>query len=85
MRYAEFALLLLPLAAWVLWRIAQTRGLDGPEPRQIAVLFAALLAMAVGLAVFTLRERSPPGRYVPPELRDGQVVPGRVIPEEPPG
>ena len=75
-RTAELAVFLVPLLALLLWRMAVARGLSGPPPRQLAVLFALLAAFAAFLGVLASRERLPPGRYVPAQVVNGRVVPG---------
>jgi hypothetical protein len=72
MRFAELALMSLPLvllAAWLLGaRHASFRGL---------AVIAGLLAM-VGLLLFWLGgERGFTGHYTPARLQDGRVVPGQ--------
>lgn len=75
-RFAELAVFLAPVAAFFLWRLALARGLDGPPPRQLAFIFASLIALAAGLIFFAERDRLPPGRYIPARMDNGQIVPG---------
>lgn len=76
-RLLEIALFLTPLGAYALWRTTVARGQDGPSPRVLAMLLAGLLLFGGVLAWFGVHDRLPPGaRYIPAELRDGQVVPG---------
>ena len=77
-RIAELAVFLAPLAAFLLWRAAIARGLDGPEPRQLYLIFAALILMCGGLIWLAERDRLPPGRYVPAAVVNGQVVEGHT-------
>ena len=84
MRFAELAVLFAPLAAFLLWRFAVARGLDGPPPRQLAVLCAGLLIMAAWLIYTSEHDRLPPGRYVPAHVENGQIVPGHSVSEPPP-
>ena len=77
-RLAELAVFLVPLAAFGLWRVAVARGLDGPAPRQLGAILVGLLTLAAVLVFLAGRERLPPGRYVPAEVRDGRIVPGHA-------
>jgi hypothetical protein len=77
-RILELAIFLAPALAFLLWRVAVARGLDGPPPRQIALIFAGLLALGAGLAWFAVEDRLPPGLYVPAELVDGRIVQGHA-------
>ena len=72
----EFVVFLIPLLAFVLWRVAVARGMDGPAPRQLAIVVIAVLTMGAFLVLFAAREALPPGRYVPAQVRNGQIVPG---------
>ena len=72
MRFAELAVLLAPIAAFTLWRLAIAR--------ELAVLFACLLLMAGWLIYTGEHERLPPGRYVPAHVENGQVVAGHTAP-----
>jgi hypothetical protein len=78
-RAAELAIFLVPIAAFLVWRTAVSRGLDGPPPRQIAVLGVVVLVFAALLVWFARHERLPPGRYVPAvALPDGRIEPGHT-------
>ena len=79
-RLAELAIFLAPILAFILWRAAIARGLDGPPPRQLALIFASLMVVAVLLIVFAERDRLPPGQYVPAQLVNGQIVPPHTLP-----
>jgi hypothetical protein len=81
-RFAELAIFLAPIAAFLIWRAAIARGLDGPPPQQLLLMFAAVMVLAVGLIVYTEQDRLPPGRYVPAQLINGQIVPGHSAPVE---
>ena len=75
LRAADAALLLAPLAILALYIMTARRG--GPSRRAVAGLLALVVVCAAVLAWYALHERLPPGsRYVPAQLRDGQVVPG---------
>lgn len=78
MRIIEVVLFLLPLAAFLLWRAALRRGLDGPSPRNLVAIVLALLLLGAGLATLAVRDRLPPGRYVPAALENGRIVPGHA-------
>ena len=80
MRLAELAALLAPAIAFILWRWAVARGLNGPPPRQLVVLFVSLLAMAGWLIYTGEHDRLPPGRYVPAHVVNGVIVPGHSAP-----
>lgn len=75
-RVAELAVFLAPVLAYVLWRVSIARGMDGPPPRQLALILAGLLALGAALAFFAVRERLPPGRYVPAQFENGQIIQG---------
>ena len=78
LRAAEFTAFLAPLLAFAMWRIAVARGMDGPPPRQLIALFAALLLLGVTLASYAVDEALPPGRYVPAVVQDGKLIPGHT-------
>ena len=80
MRFAELAVLLAPIAAFLLWRWAIARALDGPSPRQLLLLCASLVLIAAWLIYTGEHERLPPGRYVPAHVENGQVIPGHTAP-----
>ena len=75
-RLAELAVFLVPMLAFGLWRLAVARGLSGPPPRQLALIFAMLIALGALLSFMAVRERLPPGAYVPAQMIDGRIVPG---------
>ena len=78
-RAAELALFLAPVAAYALWRVTVARGQVGPSPRVLSAILVGLLIFGGGLAWFGVHQRLPAGaRYVPAQLRDGQVVPGHA-------
>ena len=77
-RAAELTAFLAPLLAFVMWRVAVARGVDGPPRWQLALVFVALLALGAWLAVLSQREALPPGRYVPAQMIDGRLVPGHA-------
>jgi hypothetical protein len=77
-RFAEIALLALPLVVFVAWRLLAP--VAGP-PRVLVVATAATVAVMVGVLLgFWYVEAEPPGTgYVPAQLQDGRIVPGRVV------
>ena len=77
-RLAEVAIFLAPLTAFLLWRMAAARGLDGPPSRQMALIALGLLVLGGGLAAMAVRDRLPPGQYVPASLQGGEIVPGHA-------
>ena len=82
--------ILLPSALYTLWMLAERRRLAaaGSIPSRhwvdapwlwllaLGVFFAGILAMAFAL----LGGDSILGEYVPPQVKDGQIVPGHVVP-----
>lgn len=77
-RLAELAVFLAPLTALVLWRVAIARGLDGPTPRHLLTILAALFVLGAGLIIFSEEEHLPPGRYIPAHTENGRIVPGHA-------
>lgn len=82
--------IVLPALLYALWMTAERRRADaeGAEKRSwssapwiwllaLGVLFAGVIAVAVAL----LGGDPAGGVYVPPELRDGRVIPGHVVPK----
>ena len=82
MRFAEIALLALPFVVFVAWRLlAPTAG----PPRLLVIAVSATVLIMAGLLLgFWYEEAEPPGTgYVPAQLQDGRIVPGRVVPSAP--
>lgn len=79
-RFAELAMFVAPALALVMWRVAAARGMDGPPPRQLAFMLAGLVVLEVALVLIAVRDRMPPGRYVPAAVVDGRIVPGHMEP-----
>ncbi|MGI4954918.1 MAG: hypothetical protein ACRYGM_24185 [Janthinobacterium lividum] len=77
-RLAEMSVFVAPLLALLLWRIAVARGLDGPPARQLGLILLFLLLTGAGLVVFAVRDRLPPGHYVPAQTINGRIVPGHT-------
>ena len=82
MRFAEIALLAVPFVVFVAWRLlAPTAG----PPRVLVIAVSATVVVMAGLLLgFWYEEAEPPGTgYVPAQLQDGRIVPGRVVPLAP--
>ncbi len=76
-RVLEVALLLAPLAAYLLWRGLVARGAANPSRNTLLVLVAALLLLGGGLVWMSLSERhSGSTRYVPAQMENGRIIPG---------
>ena len=76
-RFTEGGLLAMPLVLLATVLVLRARG-QTPSVRGILLGFAAMAVLGSALAWFgTHADRLLPGtRYVPAELRDGEVVPG---------
>lgn len=75
LRAADAALLLAPLALLAVYIMTARRG--GPSRLVLTSLLAGIVLCGAGLAWYALHERLPAGsRYVPAQLRDGEVVAG---------
>ena len=82
--------ILLPAILYTLWMVAERRRLEASgsaAPRHwvdapwlwllaLGVFFAGIVAL--GLALFG--GDSIVGEYVPPQVKDGRIVPGHVVP-----
>ena len=82
--------ILLPALLYALWLAAERRRLEaaggGARSRwaeapwlwllALGVFFAGIIAVALAL----FGGESIEGNYVPPQIKDGQVVPGHVVP-----
>jgi len=78
-RFVEIALLALPFAVFVAWRLMAPTS--GPPKLLVAGVTAAVAAMAVVLLVLWYEEAEPPGAlYVPAQQEAGHIVPSRVGP-----
>jgi uncharacterized iron-regulated membrane protein len=71
MRYAEYALLLIPVAVIVAWFY----GIRGLSLRGVAA-FLVLFAIVGGTLYLFGRHRVFNGTYVPAHLEGGRIVPG---------
>ena len=78
LRLAELAVILVPLGAFIAYRVALARGLDGPPPRQLGFMFAVLVALGAALSLLALRERQQLGEYIPAQTVNGEIVPAHV-------
>ncbi len=73
MRYAEYALMLVPVGLAVAWFC----GIRGLSTR--GTMAALLLLAAMGGALYWMgNDRSFTGHYTPARLQDGTVVPGHA-------
>lgn len=82
--------ILLPAVLYTLWMLAERRRLQSAggrsQPRwaeapwlwllALGVFFAGLVTMAIAL----FGGESIVGEYVPPQIKNGRVVPGHVVP-----
>ncbi|MBI3453261.1 MAG: hypothetical protein HY057_10660 [Rhodospirillales bacterium] len=85
--------IVLPTAIYLLWLAAERRRIErggaGEKPRwqdtpwvwlaALGLVFAGLIAVAIAVFGGDMTE----GRYVPPQLKDGEIVPGHVEPAAP--
>lgn len=81
--------LLLPVAAWFIWHKFFAKP---PAPGEAAgpdqapwlwLSLAGLVLMAASLGTFAVFSGNSPGAiYQPPEMIDGEIVPGRHVPAE---
>ena len=84
--------ILLPAALYTLWLLAERRRVEAAgraaAPRwaeapwlwllALGVFFAGIIALALAL----FGGESIVGEYVPPQVKDGRIVPGHVVPPE---
>ncbi len=76
-RLVEGALFLVPLGAYLLWRVTVRRGLPGPSRQTLIVILAGLVVLGAGLVWTSFRERhSGSSHYIPAQLQDGRIIPG---------
>ena len=76
-RLVELALLLTPLAAYLLWRTLVSRGVPNPSRHTLIVLAAAVTLLGGSLVVLSFSERhAGTSHYVPAHLENGRVIPG---------
>lgn len=75
LRFAEIGFFLLPFVLYVVWRLLGTRATSGLL-WATALLLAALAATVVW---YGLQNSLPAGtRYMPAEVRGGEIVPGHA-------
>ena len=80
LRLAEVALLLAPLAAFVVWRLLGAAG--GPSKLLVASVAVAICLLAAALIWLVGTEGLRRGAtYVPATLQDGRIVPGHAAPQ----
>lgn len=75
--------LLLPALLYLLWVIL-TQGRPQPEWLRQApwgwLGLTGVVLLVVSMTVWALVGGEPPGgKYQPPQLKDGEIVPGRVV------
>ncbi len=85
--------IVLPTVLYLLWVAAERRRIeragsgDKPGWQETPWIWLALLGLTfaglISLALALIGGESIEGRYVPPELIDGQIVPGHVEPPAP--
>jgi len=79
LRLLEVALFAVPVILYAIWRFSAAEG--GPPPRVIVLVGIAVLALATFLFWFAGEgEMAPSAIYVPPQMRDGQLIPGHADP-----
>jgi hypothetical protein len=78
LRVFEESTILIPVGLYFLWRYTLGRG-EAPSRRAVALIAAGVAVL--GLMLFWLgthEDQGRPGaRYIPAQLRHGEVVPGR--------
>ena len=78
MRFAEIALFAAPFLVFLAWRVMAP---SGDAPRILVVGVTVAVVAIVGLLLVLWRENMAPpnAAYVPAQLVNGKIVPGRVI------
>ncbi len=77
-RFAEIALLLTPLAAFIAWRVMFPDRPLGRWPIIVGMLM--VLVMAGGLVWLRAEDAAPPNSiYIPQHMENGAIVPGRAV------
>lgn len=76
LRFAEIGLFLLPFVLYLVWRLLGARATPG-----VLWATAVLLLALVGTAIWSGMQTGLPAgtRYVPAEVRGGQIVPGHGL------
>jgi hypothetical protein len=81
-RFAEIALLVLPIVVFVAWRLLAPAA--GPPKLLVIAVTVTVAVMAVLLFVLWYEDAAPPdAKYVPAQLQNGRIVPERVVPRAP--
>lgn len=76
----EFALFLVPLTIYAIWRVTAAQG--GPSSRALIAGAVALAILAATLAWYVRAERiDPSATYVPPRIEGGRLIPGHAAPK----
>lgn len=85
----DLVLFLLPFAAYALWLMITRRTLRNADDWTVKII--AILALVgavitiVALIVFIHLDPAPPGgTYVPAHIENGVIVPGQIVPGNPP-
>lgn len=82
--------IVLPALIYALWMTAERRRAEaaatekprwGDAPWVWLLTLGAFFAAVIAFAIALLGGDPASGVYVPPEVRDGQVVPGHVVPK----
>jgi hypothetical protein len=80
---------LIPTLLYVLWQLAVRRAPLGPGGLWLAMPWPWLALVGLALAALLLYGinvrvgSAPQGTYVAPQLIDGRIVPGHVVPTDP--
>ena len=78
-RLAEVVLLLVPLAAFIAWRVLAPGKV--PSVGLIVGAGAVLAILAGGLVWLRFEDASPPDAvYIPRHIENGVIVPERLVP-----
>ncbi len=73
LRYAEIGFFLLPFALYAAWRVLGTRA----TPALLGAAAALVLLLGATVIWYGMDNSMPAGtRYVPAQVRGGQIVPG---------
>lgn len=83
--------ILLPSVMYFCWvAFVHKKGEHGPDKAALVregpwfrLIFAGLGLMIIGLAITAITGgMSPEGQYQAPYVKDGKIVPGRMVPKE---
>lgn len=69
--------------AYLTGRVDPERGVFASAPTFWLSVTGMVLAIGMLIWFAAFEGYDPGGRYVPAEIRDGQLVPGRIVPNEP--